>query len=500
MIRHLKVFVLCFLILLLAMPAAFASNGFNDVPEDYTFYEEINAIAAAGITVGDGQGNFLPTEDVRRGQMAAFIARALELDVDNPPDTSSFNDVSVDDTFFKYIEAIADKDITVGDGQGNFLPLENVRRGQMAAFMARALELDVDNPPNTSSFNDVSVDYTFFKYIEAIAAEGITVGDGKGNFLPTENIRRGQMAAFIARAFGLLVEECTVTFEEANELEGVSIKIYKDSSLVEELQTGSDGKASFNPLDGVYSYTAMLAGYYDVSGDFSVDGVDKNISFEMENGQITKLQAKVVHSGIITFDEQPKEGSLLILISGNRQGGAPKPPTPSGWTERSHEPGTPGASKNLVLFSKIAGPNEPTSVDVMEGGSQFLIFQEFHGAEIYNFSGSNNATTGNSVGLTSLGIDLSVGSNTLAIAGLLGRYDAGTVAFDYLNNDENLDFLRGYNSSTSLTHATNWTDSGNIPGTTAYWATATDSGASGSGDVQVSALIVAFDLVYGDKP
>jgi len=74
----------------------------------------------------------------------------------------------------------------------------------MAAFLARALELDVSSPPATPSFPDVSPDHTFYAYIEAIYKEGITKGYSDGEYKPNEFVSRGQMAAFLARALKLV--------------------------------------------------------------------------------------------------------------------------------------------------------------------------------------------------------------------------------------------------------------------------------------------------------
>ena len=56
---------------------------------------------------------------------------------------------------------------------------------------------------NEKSFTDVTPDMTFFPYIEAIYAEGITVGYGDGTFGPNDTLTRGEMAAFLTRALGL---------------------------------------------------------------------------------------------------------------------------------------------------------------------------------------------------------------------------------------------------------------------------------------------------------
>ena len=47
--------------------------------EDQTVHEDnINGITSVGIAVGDGRHRYSPRNDVRRGQMAAFLHRALD--------------------------------------------------------------------------------------------------------------------------------------------------------------------------------------------------------------------------------------------------------------------------------------------------------------------------------------------------------------------------------------------------------------------------------------
>jgi hypothetical protein len=42
----------------------------------------------------------------------------------------------------------------------------------------------------------------FHKYVEALAASGITGGCGGGNFCPDGPVTRAQMATFLAKALG----------------------------------------------------------------------------------------------------------------------------------------------------------------------------------------------------------------------------------------------------------------------------------------------------------
>lgn len=64
-------------LILIAVPTTlFAfSQIFNDVPPGSQFYDDINAIAMAGITTGCGSGNYCPDDYVTRKAMAAFMHR-----------------------------------------------------------------------------------------------------------------------------------------------------------------------------------------------------------------------------------------------------------------------------------------------------------------------------------------------------------------------------------------------------------------------------------------
>jgi hypothetical protein len=61
----------------------------------------------------------------------------------------------------------------------------------------------VSDPPTTATFADVPSSHPFFPFIEALASSGITGGCGGGNYCPERPLTRGQMAAFLAKALGL---------------------------------------------------------------------------------------------------------------------------------------------------------------------------------------------------------------------------------------------------------------------------------------------------------
>lgn len=61
----------------------------------------------------------------------------------------------------------------------------------------------VSPAPPTATFNDVPTSSGQFRFVEALAAAGITGGCGNGNFCPDSALTRGQMAVFLSVALGL---------------------------------------------------------------------------------------------------------------------------------------------------------------------------------------------------------------------------------------------------------------------------------------------------------
>jgi hypothetical protein len=169
------------------------------------FAADIDRLATAGVTYGcDPPDNtmFCPDDAVTRGQMAAFLVRALGYTDDGGGDRFSDDDTSV---FAADIDRLATARVTYGcDPPDNtrFCPDDPVTRGQMAAFLVRALGYTDDGGGDRFVDDDTSV---FEADIDRLATAGVTYGcDPPTNtmFCPTQPVTRAQMAAFLHRAIG----------------------------------------------------------------------------------------------------------------------------------------------------------------------------------------------------------------------------------------------------------------------------------------------------------
>jgi hypothetical protein len=175
-------------------------TSFLDVPSTHRFLTEIEWLADAGITRGCNppeNDRYCPDDSVTRAQMAAFLARALDLPAGG---TNPFWD---DDgsTFEVDITRIATARITRGCNpptNDQYCPGRTVSRAQMAAFLVRALDL----PQGVIGRFTDDDGSTFETDIEALAASGITLGcnpPANDRFCPGRPVSRGEMAAFLYR-------------------------------------------------------------------------------------------------------------------------------------------------------------------------------------------------------------------------------------------------------------------------------------------------------------
>ena len=189
---------------------------FPDVQWPYWATLAVELCCENGIVTGYGDGTYRPGVEVKRDQMAVFSARAVaggDAKVPDGPPTPRFSDVDASYWAYKYIEYCVANYIVVGYAVDNtYRPGEKVNRGQMAAYVARAIysprgippdDLPGYVPPLTPSFPDVATDHPFYKHVEYVVGAGVVQGFGDGTYRTGELVKRDQMAVYVRRAFAL---------------------------------------------------------------------------------------------------------------------------------------------------------------------------------------------------------------------------------------------------------------------------------------------------------
>ena len=164
----------------------------------------IEAIAALAITSGCNPPvpyHYCPSSPVTRGEMAAFLARALGL----PESKSDHFTDDVSSVFEEAINRMADAGIIQGCNpptNTRSCPTRTVTRGEMAVFISRAFDL----PASTTDHFVDDNGHLYEGAINRLADRGITLGcDPPTNerFCPEDRVLRDQMATFLTRALQL---------------------------------------------------------------------------------------------------------------------------------------------------------------------------------------------------------------------------------------------------------------------------------------------------------
>jgi hypothetical protein len=185
---------LCLSMVALTTPVRAAVTPFIDIGGS-AHAADIETLYSWGITKGCSATQFCPNAPLLREQMAAFLSRSFVTPV-------SQLDYFLDDeasTLESSINSIAGAGLTMGCGPGAFCPGGSVTRGQMAAFLFRALEL----PSGSDRFTDDN-GHLFENEINGLAQSGITLGCSATAFCPDHVLTRGQMASFLVRSLGTL--------------------------------------------------------------------------------------------------------------------------------------------------------------------------------------------------------------------------------------------------------------------------------------------------------
>ena len=169
------------------------NNYFDDI--GFTaFRSDIIWNAEQEIASGCGTARYCPSGYVTREQMASFLARALKLS-GTAPDAFTDDESSIHEP---NINLVAKAGIATGCAPGKYCPTGLVSREQMASFLARALKL-AGSAPDAFTDDEQSIHEP---NINLVAREGVATGCGNNRYCPTANVTRGQMAAFLHRAFG----------------------------------------------------------------------------------------------------------------------------------------------------------------------------------------------------------------------------------------------------------------------------------------------------------
>jgi uncharacterized repeat protein (TIGR01451 family) len=217
-------------------------DSFSDIPRSNIFYRFVETIFHNRITVGGGNScpntQYCYGDPTQRDQMTGFIARGMQgmdslvpssgTGYDCAGATSNFSDTPPGSTFCRHANFAYVNHIVSGCGGGLLCAQSPTSRGEVAIFIARALQwlnghtADPDSFVPTSGtdgmtrtydctqvgmgpFPDVPYDSVFCKYVGYLwvnhIVDGFTSGPNTGNYGPALDIRRDEISKVLANAF-----------------------------------------------------------------------------------------------------------------------------------------------------------------------------------------------------------------------------------------------------------------------------------------------------------
>ncbi len=210
--------------------------SFSDVSKVGGNYFHVETMFHHGVTGGCGSGKYCPKDNVGRGMMAVFIARAMY--GTDPPAVytdsgtgrsydctdglaNTFADVDDSKPYCAHVHYLWAKGVVAGCGSGKYCPASKVTRGQMAVFISVGM-LNGAQPPasytdpvsgrsydctdgGANYFTDVKDSAGNCAHVHYLWTKQVIAGCGNNTYCPTNLVTRGQMAVFIVNGFQLIL-------------------------------------------------------------------------------------------------------------------------------------------------------------------------------------------------------------------------------------------------------------------------------------------------------
>lgn len=168
-----------------------AEGGDTEEPEDLE--------AVLSFVSGYPDGTFRPDQETTRAEYLTMLVTALGgFDKNESYGTPTFTDTDPNGWYANYVAYAQKTGLVEGYKDNTFRPDNQITRAEAAAMTAAAMGLTSD--AEESSFTDVSG--WAVKHVEALAQKDVLSGDGDGTFRPNDNIVRGEAVTVVAKAAG----------------------------------------------------------------------------------------------------------------------------------------------------------------------------------------------------------------------------------------------------------------------------------------------------------
>ncbi|MNO20263.1 Endo-1,4-beta-xylanase A precursor [compost metagenome] len=147
---------------------------------------------------GYRDGTFKPNAAINRAEFTVMLVNALKLE--GTGSATAFTDDAQNGGWAKQAIANAvEAGIVSGYADGSFRPNAGITRAEMAAMVARALQLSIDVNVSTSFADDAAIPQWAKGAVEAVRGLGILNGRDAGKFAPNDAATRAEAVVMLLR-------------------------------------------------------------------------------------------------------------------------------------------------------------------------------------------------------------------------------------------------------------------------------------------------------------
>jgi uncharacterized lipoprotein YddW (UPF0748 family) len=177
------------------------SRYFTDVSSAYSWAAEaIDALYERGIVTGNGDGSFGPGDNIKRGELIFIIVRAFNLWREF---TSNFSDVPESSYHYRAIGAAKELGIALGSS-GRFYPESYITREDAIVILARTLkaagkELETAGEEHLKQFLDEALISPYAREAVAAFTRAKIVLGSAGRINPKNNVTRAEITLMLYR-------------------------------------------------------------------------------------------------------------------------------------------------------------------------------------------------------------------------------------------------------------------------------------------------------------
>src|SRR5699024_793012 len=239
------------------------TEGFSDVTPENDHYESIIKLSEQGIIKGYPNGTFLPWDSVTRGQVAAMLTHALELEIPDDVENAlkEYSDVNAGDEFAEQIAAVTAADIFKGTDADKFDTFSNITREQMATALVKGFNLKKYDTGEDVEIDRDNISDSHEENVQILANLGITVKPM--DFNAYEDISRAAFSTFLVKTMEI-TEEIVVT--SVNAVEGQTVDNSTDKQQYLDFTINNNKEVTIEELKEA-GYTIEFLTSKDVLND-----------------------------------------------------------------------------------------------------------------------------------------------------------------------------------------------------------------------------------------